>query len=166
MSQSWALPGRPAATAIDRGAPIAVASVGLVVLAALAAALAPIAVSIAVVFACAGPHNWLEARYVLARLPARWGKLRGFFLASSGGILGLTLAFAALTAWLRGNAPDADSAALAMALWDSALIAWVLWLIVLRSRRRPRRDWSGSVSLGCLAVTWQIVDLDWPCRPG
>jgi hypothetical protein len=161
MSQALVVPGRPVAPAIGRGAPIAVGSVSLVMLAATAAALAPIAMSIAVVFACAGPHNWMEARYVLARLPARWGKLRAFFLMSLGGILGLTLAFAALTAWLQTRGPDADSAALAMALWDSALIAWILWLILLRSRRKPRRDWSGSLPLGCLALAgaWLVPGL-------
>jgi hypothetical protein len=161
MSQSWVVPGRPVVPAIDRGTQIAVASVSWMVVAALTATFAPIALSIAVVFACAGPHNWMEARYVLARLPARWGKLRTFFLVALGGILALTFAFAALTARLQCGEPDADSTALTMALWDSALIAWILWLVLLRSRRNPRRDWSGSVPLGCLALAgaWLVPGL-------
>jgi hypothetical protein len=161
MSRSWVVPDRPLVSTMDGGLLLAIAAVGLMTLSALLAALAPIALSITVVFAFAGPHNWIEARYVLARLPARWGKLRSFFLVAAGGMLGLTLAFAALTAWLRRVETDADSAALAMALWDSSLIAWVLWLIVLRSRRKPRRDWSGAIPIGCLAMAgaWLVPGL-------
>lgn len=161
MSRSWAVPDRPAVSTTDEGFLFAIAAVGMATISALLAALAPIALSIAVVFAFAGPHNWIEARYVLARLPARWGKLRSFFLVAAVGMLGLTLAFATLTAWLRRVETDADSAALAMALWDSSLIAWVLWLILLRSRRKPRRDWSGAIPIGCLAIAgaWLVPGL-------
>jgi hypothetical protein len=126
--------------------------VGLVTLAAALAALTPVQLSIAVVFACAGPHNWMEARYMLARLPARWGKLRPFFLVALGGILGLTLSYAALTLWLQRGDTDYPTATLAMALWDSLLIGWVLLLIHLRSRHKPCRDWSAALPLGLLAL--------------
>src|SRR5438105_2557585 len=63
----------------------------------------PLGFSIVTVFLFAGPHNWIEARYFLARLPARWGKLRGFFLFSFAGIFGLTAAFAALPFALRDD---------------------------------------------------------------
>ena len=61
-------------------------ALGFLFVATVAAALAgalPVEFSIATVFLFAGPHNWLEARYVLGRLPARAGKLRGFFLVSA-----------------------------------------------------------------------------------
>ena len=50
---------------------IAGGGVAFVVLAALVTGLLPIGVSIVAVFLCAGPHNWVEARYFLSRLPAR-----------------------------------------------------------------------------------------------
>src|SRR5438067_4280991 len=44
----------------------------LMVSAATLAAAVPLQFSIATVFLFAGPHNWIEARYFLARTPARW----------------------------------------------------------------------------------------------
>jgi len=60
--------------------------------AALLAGWAPVRFSIVTVFLFAGPHNWLELRYFLTRLPARWGRLRGFFLLGLSGAVGLTAA--------------------------------------------------------------------------
>src|SRR5437764_8584726 len=74
---------------------------GFVALAVGAAALAgalPIEFSLATVFLFAGPHNWFEARYALGRLPARAGKLWGFFTVSALGIVALTVAYAAIPA--------------------------------------------------------------------
>src|SRR5829696_7510714 len=68
--------------------------VGIAVLGAVLSGALPIEFSIATVFLFAGPHNWLEARYALGRLPARAGKLKGFFLVSLTGIIGLTASFA------------------------------------------------------------------------
>src|SRR5690242_1437512 len=67
--------------------------------AALLAGWAPLAFSIVIVFLFAGPHNWLEARYFLGRLPARWGKLRGYFALAFAGIFGLAAGFCGLL-WL------------------------------------------------------------------
>src|SRR6516165_2732302 len=67
-----------------------------VLLAALLTGALPVGVSIIAVFLCAGPHNWVEARYFLARLPGRWGKLRIFFLLALGGVAALTAGFALL----------------------------------------------------------------------
>src|SRR5262249_17981480 len=91
------LPARKIAT--PSGRLFAAVSLSLAVLAALLAGWAPLGFSIVTVFLFAGPHNWIEARYFLARMPARWGRLRNFFLLAFAGIFGLTLAFAALP-WL------------------------------------------------------------------
>src|SRR5258707_1999865 len=72
---------------------------GLAVAAALLAGWTPILFSIITVFLFAGPHNWLEARYFLTRLPARWGTLRPFFLVAFAGMVALTGFLAALP-WL------------------------------------------------------------------
>src|SRR5207248_6779002 len=72
------------------------ATLGLAVAWAFLAGWAPLGCSVLTVLLCAGPHNWMEARYFLGRLPARWGKLRGFFVLACAGALGLTAAFAAL----------------------------------------------------------------------
>ncbi len=46
------------------------------------AAWAPLSFSIAIVGLFAAPHNWMEARYFLTRLPSRWRPLREYFLVA------------------------------------------------------------------------------------
>src|SRR5256885_1421453 len=72
------------------------AALGIAVAAAVLAGWAPLRFSIVTVFLFAGPHNWLEARYFLSRMPARWGRLRGFFLLAFAGIFSLTAGFCVL----------------------------------------------------------------------
>jgi hypothetical protein len=127
-----------------------VAAVGLAAASAFLAGWAPLRFSIATVFLFAGPHNWLEGRYFLTRLPARWGRLRPFFVIGLGGALILTGAFAALP-WVT-----IGYRSLAAAIWDTALIAWIAVLIQMRSRTNPRRDWSWTLPLAVaiIGVAW------------
>ncbi len=111
--------------------------VGIAIIAAVLSGALPIEFSIATVFLFAGPHNWLEARYALGRLPARAGKLRGFFLVSLTGILGLTAGYATLSHF----AVDVDGPT-AYACWNTAFIFWVASLIWMRSRTNPKFDGS------------------------
>jgi hypothetical protein len=147
-----ARPELPAAS----GRAFAAAMLGLAVAAAVLAGWAPISFSIVTVFLFAGPHNWVEARYFLARLPARWGKLRGFFLFAFAGVFGLAASFAALR-WL---APawgwDGTGLFTLSAAWNTLLIAWIAVLVHLRSRQNPRRDWSWTVpvALALVGLTW------------
>jgi hypothetical protein len=122
----------------------------------LLAGFVPVAFSIATVFLFAGPHNWLEARYFLSRLPARWGKLRSFFLIAFTGIFGLTAAFAALPLLAEWGDWSGQTAYMADALWNTLLLSWIALLIHLRSRQNPRRDWSWTmpVLLALGAPSW------------
>ena len=108
--------------------------VSLVLLVGLAAAVsqAPLAVAVTSVALFAGPHNWMEIRYLLGRLPNRTGKLRQYFLTSSVGVLLLGLGSLAVL-WLNS--------ALTLSLWNSALVLWVGYLLRLRSRENPPRNW-------------------------
>jgi hypothetical protein len=116
---------------------------------ALLAGWTPVLFSIATVFLFAGPHNWIETRYFFTRLPARWGKLRPFFLVAFIGILGLTATFAALPPLLMFF-PAAP------AVWASVLITWVAVLVQMRGRTNPRRDWGWTMPLavGLIGVAW------------
>src|SRR5436190_2116113 len=117
-------------------------AVGFVALAVGAAALAgalPIEFSLATVFLFAGPHNWFEARYALGRLPARAGKLWGFFAVSAIGILGLTVAYAAIPAAMPLVSDPSLGAGL-YAVWSTAFLLWVAALVWMRSRTNPRFD--------------------------
>src|SRR5579859_4328206 len=102
--------------------------VGLVVGAAALAGALPIEFSLATVFLFAGPHNWFEARYALGRLPARAGKLWGFFAVSVLGIVGLTVAYAVIPAALPHIA-DATLGVGLYAVWSSVFLLWVATLV-------------------------------------
>lgn len=71
MSQSAAVP-RGRATCAE-SALFAGAALALACAAAALAGWAPLGFSVVTVFLFAGPHNWLEFRYFLNRMPARWG---------------------------------------------------------------------------------------------
>lgn len=129
----------------------AAAFVGIAVLGAVLAGVLPVEFSIATVFLFAGPHNWLEARYALGRLPARAGKLRGFFLVSVTGILGLTAAMALLAAGAVGFDRPADVGA-AYAAWNTAFVLWVATLVWMRSRTNPKFDGGWVWPLACLLL--------------
>ena len=146
-------PPRPLAPS---GAPLAAALFGLALLAAVLAGWVPIQFSIATVFLFAGPHNWFEARYILGRLPARCGKLWGFFLLSFAGIVGLTASFAALPAVIEYAGNELETYFSAVALWNSALVLWIATLVHMRGRTNPRFDagWVWPLAFLLLAGNW------------
>jgi hypothetical protein len=127
---------------------------GFVALAVGAAALAgalPIAFSLATVFLFAGPHNWFEARYALGRLPARAGKLWGFFTVSAIGIVGLTAAYAAVPVAMA-HIPDAALAVGLYSVWSTVFLLWVAALVWMRARTNPRFDGGWVWPLACLVA--------------
>ncbi len=128
---------------------------GLAIVAAVLAGAIPIGFSIAIVFLFAGPHNWLEARYVLGRLPARTGKLFGFFLFSACGIVGLTGAYASLPFLVQAWNDSASVNAL-YAIWNTLFIFWLATLIAMRSRTNPRFEagWVWPVAFLLCAGVW------------
>jgi hypothetical protein len=112
----------------------------------------PIQCSMVAVFALAGPHNWMEARYFLTRYPARWGKLQRFFGLSIFGILGLTLGFAAIP-WLGKQFEWGSATWLnALTFWNLALVAWVYALVTIRAKQPPRRDWHWAAPIALSAA--------------
>jgi len=123
--------------------------VGIAILAAVMSGTLPIQFAIATVFLFAGPHNWLEARYALGRLPARAGKLRGFFLVSLTGIVGLTSSYAALP-WLTQEYTTPAEVGTVYAIWNSVFVFWIATLIWMRSRTNPRFDGGWVWPAACL----------------
>jgi hypothetical protein len=150
------LPERGAALPAPAG--FVAAALGIAVAAAVLAGWAPVRFSIVTVFLFAGPHNWLEARYFLTRMPAHWGRLRSFFLLAFAGVLALTAAFAGLL-WLgeRGTL-DPETWEHGYAALNTLLVLWVALLVHLRSRQGPRRDWAWvwPAAFALIAVAWLV----------
>src|SRR3954454_656795 len=122
----------PASTGVRAGLPFMLAALAVAGLSAFLAGWLPLGFSIVTVFLFAGPHNWLELRYFMGRMPAGWGRLRGYFLFAFAGIFGLTAVYALLTCLYRDAAwVGADYGAMSRGLfqsyawWNTAFVLWV-----------------------------------------
>ncbi len=146
--------GRPASrsTEVDSGLGFALAAGAVAMASAILAGWAPLGCSIVAVFLFAGPHNWMEARYFLGRLPARWGKLRPFFLVGFGGVIGLSASLAGLPVLASRWDWGGGAWSLAAAAWNTAFVLWVAALVGMRAGQNPRRDWSAAIPLTFLAL--------------
>ena len=139
----------------------ALAALAVAGAAALLSGWAPLWFSIVTVFLFAGPHNWLEFRYFLTRMPARWGRLRTFFLVAFVGMTLLTTGFAAFFFLTAGGLVGLDLWVRLYPLWATGLILWVATLTHLRSRQNPRREWGWvwPVAFVLIAVAWWVPPL-------
>lgn len=136
---------------------LAVPLIAFFVLAAVVVGWQPLQLSIATIFLFAGPHNWMEFRYFVARMPARWGRSKTFFTVGIGGVVLLSVAYALLY-WLGQSwYLDADAWTTGIALWNTGLLVWVASLVWLRGRQRGGgRDWSWAFAAGfaLAAAAW------------
>lgn len=151
--------GTAAAPVARDGVAFAAAFAIFVAAAASLATTMPITLSIAIVFLFAGPHNWLEARYMLGRLPARAGRLAPFFVTACGGVAGLSAAFIALP-WSGGLGLDPVAA---HAAWNATFVVWVAALVMIRSRINPRFDAHWALPAATLVA---LVQCPWPTAFG
>ncbi len=156
MSQPAVLDAPPRHAAPRPAVLFSTVTLGLAVAAAVLAGWLPLQFSFVTVFLFAGPHNWLEFRYFLTRMPGRWGKLRGFFLFAFGGVFTLTALFIALRWLAPATLWDSVDFLTVYAGWNTLLVLWVLALIHWRSRQNPRRDWFWTVPVGLvlIALNW------------
>jgi hypothetical protein len=139
--------------------PVVGFAAGMIAVIAAAAVLAgwfPIAFSIAIVFLFAGPHNWLEARYFMTRMPARWGRLAGFFSLGIAGVVGLTAGMIALPTVAAACGNGLETWRVLLAIWNSALVLWAAALAAIRRRQNPRRAWPWlwPVAFGLVSLAW------------
>lgn len=139
--------------------PAATFAAGLVALVTAAAMLAgwfPLGFSIAIVLLFAGPHNWLESRYFMTRMPARWGRLRGYFTSGIAGVVGLTAGMVALPALAAALGDDRETWRLLLAIWNSSLVLWAAALASIRRGQNPRRRWPWlwPAAFGLITLAW------------
>ncbi len=139
-------------------------AIGFLLLAFAAASLAvcaPIAFSIATVFLFAGPHNWVEARYFLSRLPARFGKYKEFFAWSFGGIAALMTGYTALMFLLQIKAVTGTAGSAWLGLWNTLFVLWIVRLIVLSGQWQTDRDRGLALPFGLLAIAFALAFPAW-----
>jgi hypothetical protein len=116
--------------------------------AAVFASWLPLQVSIVTVFLFAGPHNWFELRYFLTRLPVRFGKSRNFFVTAFAGLGVLTLAYVSLPFIYNTRLWSDEIWSTIIAGWNTALLAWIGLLVWLRSKQKPRANWTWTIPVG------------------
>lgn len=128
---------------------LAVGSCGL-------AGFAPLGFSIVTVFLFAGPHNWMEARFFLSRMPASWSRLKWYFLLGMGGVLGLSLGSLLLPSFARSWKWQWADWMTGIAIWNSLLVLWILVLTAYRFRETHAEKWLWVLPAGSalIAVTW------------
>jgi hypothetical protein len=128
--------------------------------AALFASWLPLTVSIITVFLFAGPHNWMELRYFLTRLPVRFGRSRNFFLTAFIGLGFLTATYISLPLLFRATYLPNDSWLSVIAVWNTLLLTWLCLLVWQRSKQKPRSDWTWFVplTLALCAFNWAKPD--------
>jgi hypothetical protein len=121
----------------------------------------PLQVSIVTVFLFAGPHNWFELRYFLMRLPVRFGKSRNFFLTAFAGLGVLTLTYASLPLLYNAVWWSDEAWSTLIASWNSLFLFWLVLLIWLRGKQKPRANWTWTIPLGLAlcSLNWFRPDL-------
>jgi hypothetical protein len=143
------------------GAAFALACSCVLAASAALAGFAPLGLSVATVFLFAGPHNWVELRYLITRLPARLGRSRNFFALAAAGVVTLTASYAALALGANSSVWGGEELYAGVAVWNSLLVAWVAALVLLRGRLSPRREWVWALPAGSalIALNWLAPQL-------
>lgn len=134
-------------------------TLALIVLSAFVAVSAPIQFSIAIVFLFAAPHNWMELRYCLSRLPSKLGPMKPFFATSFVGLALLFSTYIALVLCARTGMLDANSAVPLLTTWNVSLIAWCVLLAVSRWRTSNARF--VTVMVAAVALTASVISPRW-----
>lgn len=116
--------------------PVTIVVVSFVVVAAILTASVPLLVSAGIVLLFAGPHHWMEARYLITQMPPRWGRLTPYFATAATGVVLLSITYVGLVVaianGIRGTAGW-------LRVWYVAMAIWIAVLMVMRSHQKPER---------------------------
>lgn len=121
----------------------------------------PLQFSVVTVFLFAGPHNLVEFRYFVMRLPARFGKSRDFFMVAFGGIFLLTSAYLSLPALFYAGVWSGKDWPTMIGVWNTLLLLWLATLVWMRGRQRRGRDWAWAwpVAFTLISMNWLAPEL-------
>lgn len=152
---------KPIVRPFDRARVFAITLVAASLLSAAVASWAPLQFAVVTVFLFAGPHNLLEFRYFVMRLPVRFGKSRNFFLLAFGGIFVLTTAYVALPVLYYSGGWSGGNWLTFIGVWNTMLLLWVAALVWLRGRQRRGRDWfwAWPMAFAISAANWLAPEL-------
>jgi hypothetical protein len=150
-------------TGIRQGAMFFAAALALALTAAAMAGWVPLGFSIVTVFLFAGPHNWMEARFFLSQMPARWGPMRRYFQLAIAGVALLGVGYFLMPVMGRKFAWEENGWLAASAIWNSAFILWIAGLAALHGRNHPRanspsrsRRWLWPLAFALVAAIWAL----------
>ena len=131
--------------------------------AAILAGAAPLPFALCTVFLFAGPHQWVELRYFLSRLPSKFGPVRGFFQVSFAGLVFLISSYILLAFLRQQEVLSGEALYFSYAAWHTLFMLWVVVLAYLRSRDNKRVRW-----LWILPAAFVFCALAWigPCWSG
>jgi hypothetical protein len=120
----------------------------------------PLQFSVVTVFLFAGPHNLLEFRYFLTRLPVRFGRSRNFFLTAFGGILLLTIAYLLLPVMYYSGIWTGNNWVTMLGGWNALVVFWIASLVWLRGKQR-KSDWRWvwPVAFAVSGLNWLAPEL-------
>ena len=120
----------------------------------------PLQFSVVTVFLFAGPHNLLEFRYFLTRMPVRLGQSTNFFAVAFGGIALLTLAYVTLPVLYYSGLWSGNEWTTLIAVWNTGLVLWIAVLIWMRGKLK-RRDWflAWPAAFVVISANWLAPEL-------
>ncbi len=116
----------------------------------------PLQLSIVTVFLFAGPHNWMEFRFFLGRMPARWGRSKLFFSVGLGGVAVLTATFILLYSLGQSWYLNELAWSAGISVWNTVMLLWLCALVYIRGKQVRGRDWSWIFAAGfaLCSVAW------------
>ncbi|HEX8367106.1 MAG TPA: hypothetical protein VF604_00935 [Pyrinomonadaceae bacterium] len=116
----------------------------------------PLQLSILTIFLFAGVHNFMEFRYFVARMPARWGKSRTFYAVGIGGVVVLASVYLSVYFLYDNWLWSLKNVQTLVAVWNTFLVLWLGLLFYLRGRQKPNTDWSLAFAIAFLlaALAW------------
>lgn len=132
------------------------AMLGFTAASAILAGLFPMGFAILIVCLFAGPHNWAELRFLLARTPTGMGPLRPYFLVAAAGVAAISAGSVGIAYAAGIPGVSYDHILRAFSIWSTGFVLWVLVLVWMREGQKPVRSWPAArpVGLALIVLAW------------